>query len=237
MSDLIIINGTDVPTLVAITEEEQVNGLMHRLWPPPVMAFPFEKSAVRKFWMKNTPSPLDIIFCKANRVVDICRGEPYSESLIGPNKPTDLVIEMPAGQAKNLSIEAGNEVKLKLSVATVAKQFIGKYAQTQSKIDIPSCVRARLALNSAKLWEQGKRRGPVPESSNWWGNKNPLYEALTRITAPGGPQRISDIYRDAVAQLTRRDYWDYLENLAMKVKLSLDEKFRQEQTKETERIS
>lgn len=128
MSDLIIIKGTNIPTLVAITDEEQVNGLMHRLWPPPVMVFPFEKSAVRKFWMKNTPSPLDIIFCKSGRVVAVCQGEPYSEDLIGPNKPSDLVVELPAGTAEELAIQSGDEIKLKLSIATVAKQYIEKLA-------------------------------------------------------------------------------------------------------------
>lgn len=126
MKDKIIINGKEFPTLVALTEEEQEQGLMYRSWPPPVMTFPFDKEARRKFWMKNTPSPLDIIFCRSGKIVDICSGQPLSEMFLGPNEPTDLVIELPAGTASKNSFQTGNEVKLSYSVPTLAKKWVGK---------------------------------------------------------------------------------------------------------------
>jgi uncharacterized membrane protein (UPF0127 family) len=123
MNDYIVINGNKIITKVAITEDEQETGLMGQLWPPPVMSFPFETKAVRKFWMKNTPSPLDIIFCNSGKVLEIHSGEPYSESFLGPNSPVDLVIEMPRGQADRLGIIAGSEVQLKYSVISLGKKY------------------------------------------------------------------------------------------------------------------
>lgn len=111
------------PTLVAITDEEQERGLMYANWPPPVMSFPFNTEAKRKFWMKNTVSPLDIIFCKAGKIVQICSGEPLSEKFVGPNEPTDLVIELPAGTSSKHAFHPGDNVKLHLSVPTLAKHY------------------------------------------------------------------------------------------------------------------
>ena len=123
MNDYIIVNGNKIITKMAITEEEQETGLMGQLWPPPVMAFPFKDKAVRKFWMKDTPSPLDIIFCNAGTVVGVYSGEPYSESFLGPNSAVDLVIEMPRGQADKLFISAGTKVELKYSIISFAKKY------------------------------------------------------------------------------------------------------------------
>lgn len=123
MGDLIIINGESLPTLIALTEDEQEMGLMYQKWPPPIMSFPFKSSEIRKFWMKNTPSPLDIIFCNSGRIVGIYDGKPYSKDLVGPDLPVDLVIEIPAGMAKKLSVDCGDNVKLKYSIKSLAKKF------------------------------------------------------------------------------------------------------------------
>lgn len=82
--DEIFINGKKFPTKVAITEEEQQKGLMYVSWPPPVMVFPYQKSGQRKFWMKNTISPLDIVFCNDNKIIKIVKGEPLSTMMVGP---------------------------------------------------------------------------------------------------------------------------------------------------------
>lgn len=112
MSDVVSIKGQIFPTLIAITEAEQHRGLMFREWPPPIMSFPYNKSATRRFWMKNTISPLDIVFCNSNCVVGIFRGEPMSTKLIGPDRPTDLVVELPAGTADKLGLQIGDYVGL-----------------------------------------------------------------------------------------------------------------------------
>lgn len=121
MYDQIYINGVGFMTLVAVTAAEQSRGLMFAEWPPPVMCFPYKRAEVRKFWMKNTISPLDIIFCNDQRVVGIYRGEPLSNAMIGPNEPTDLVIELPAGTVEEHGIRVGQPVSLSCSPDTAAR--------------------------------------------------------------------------------------------------------------------
>jgi uncharacterized protein len=110
MDDSISIKGQVFPTLVAITEEEHRKGLMFQTWPPPIMVFPYKQASFRRFWMKNTATPLDIIFCKSNYVVGIFKGEPFSTKLVGPNEPSDLVVELPAGMAAELGLVVGDYV-------------------------------------------------------------------------------------------------------------------------------
>lgn len=126
MSDVVIIGNSSFKTSVAITEEEQCRGLMFQKNPNP-MCFPFESSNIRKFWMKNTIAALDIIFCKSGKVVSIHKGEPLSKDFVGPNSPTDLVVEFPFGTAQASGISVGDQVELKYSVPTLAKKFANKY--------------------------------------------------------------------------------------------------------------
>lgn len=108
----VYINDRYFPTLVARTPEEHSRGLMFKPFPTPVMCFPYNTASVRKFWMKNTISPLDIIFCKKNKIIAICAGKPLSTELVGPNEPSDLVIEMPLGTAAKNGFKVGDSVRL-----------------------------------------------------------------------------------------------------------------------------
>lgn len=123
MSDKIIINDKTFNVVSAITEEEQERGLMFKPWPPPIMIFPFDSCAIRKFWMSNTISPLDIVFCKNGKIIDICEGEPLSYKLIGPNIKTNLVLEFPRNMTKTSKICVGDYVKVIYSVISIAKKF------------------------------------------------------------------------------------------------------------------
>jgi len=127
--DKVVFGKHELPTLVAITEDEQVQGLMYKSWPPPIMSFPFKQSKVRKFWMRNTISPLDIIFCRGNKVISIISGEPLSLKQVGPDEPCDLVVELPKGTAENIGITAGSIVKLQLSTNTLAKKYASFLSQ------------------------------------------------------------------------------------------------------------
>lgn len=109
---VIYIHNNIFTTLLAISEEEQMHGLMHQEWPPPVMSFVYAAPRVNKFWMKNTPSPLDIIFCADGRVKEICKGEPYSTAMVGGDQPTDLVIELPYGTVEAVGIKLWHKVGL-----------------------------------------------------------------------------------------------------------------------------
>jgi uncharacterized membrane protein (UPF0127 family) len=121
MGDKVFIGDNAFDTMVAITKDEQQQGLMHKPWPPPIMSFPFERPALRKFWMKNTISPLDIIFCNNGRVVGICDGEPLSTACVGPERMSNLVIEMPRGMVKKCGISEGDSVEIEYSIRSLAK--------------------------------------------------------------------------------------------------------------------
>lgn len=127
MKDEIVIGEHSLPTLIALTEEEQRRGLMGKQWPPPIMCFP-SAPTFRKFWMANTPSPLDIVFCRNSSVISIHRGVPFSTTQIGPNEPSDLVVELPAGTVSDLGIHVGDSVTLRLGVDTIARKIGGKTA-------------------------------------------------------------------------------------------------------------
>jgi len=125
--DKVIINGKEFDTLFAISEEEQEKGLMYVSWPPPIMSFPFKTADVHKFWMRNTISPLDIIFCVGGKVIDVCKGKPLDLTFVGPDAKIDLVVEMPAGFADKFTIKAGDSVDLKYSVGSFAKKIVYFY--------------------------------------------------------------------------------------------------------------
>lgn len=121
--DKIIFGNHSLATLVALTEKEQRRGLMHQPWPPPVMCFPYNTSAIRKFWMKDTISPLDIVFCRAGKVISIVNGIPLSLNHVGPDLPSDLIVELPKGTVENLEIQPGTKVKLAYGLFTLARKI------------------------------------------------------------------------------------------------------------------
>jgi len=124
MKNYVTIKNKKLPAIFAITPEEQEIGLMWRPWPPPIMCFLFDSYDIRKFWMKNTISPLDIIFCNNNKVIDICHGMPMSEDYIGPEKETNLVVELPFGYAKHLGLSIGDEIKTHHSLQSIASKYL-----------------------------------------------------------------------------------------------------------------
>jgi len=45
---------------------------MGKEYPFPIMVFTYDRISVPKFWMKNTPNPLGIAFCKDNKIHNLC---------------------------------------------------------------------------------------------------------------------------------------------------------------------
>ena len=105
----------------AITLEEQRNGLMGCDFPQTCTIFPYKKAEVRKFWMHNVPAPLDIIFCRGNKILDIINGKPYCKSLIGSKEPSDLVIETYGGFCAYNEIQIGDDIKIKFGKDNLIK--------------------------------------------------------------------------------------------------------------------
>ncbi|WP_242096130.1 DUF192 domain-containing protein [Sphingomonas sp. CROZ-RG-20F-R02-07] len=103
----------------ARTVAAQEQGLMYRtdlardggmlFWPyPPDGAQPREAF----FWMKNTPTPLDILFIRADgtiaRIAD--NAVPYSEAKIPSGEPIGAVLELVGGRTAELGIAEGDTV-------------------------------------------------------------------------------------------------------------------------------
>jgi uncharacterized membrane protein (UPF0127 family) len=122
----VFIHNNVFSTLLAISSEEQSQGLMHQVWPPPVMSFVYGAPCINKFWMKNTPSPLDIVFCCEGRICEIHYGEPNSTSIIGGDKPSDLVIELPHGTVDAAQIKIGQLVGLVKPTPTELRKLIAE---------------------------------------------------------------------------------------------------------------
>lgn len=110
---IIYIGHKHFPCLVALTPEEQEQGLMFKKPPVHNLAFCFNYPQVRKFWMKNTLAPLDIVFCFESKIIEICEGKPHSTEMIGPNKKSDLILEFPLGTCSKHEISVGAPVTLK----------------------------------------------------------------------------------------------------------------------------
>lgn len=110
--------------LLAITAQEQERGLMYMKPPTPNMAFIYERPGINKFWMANTPAPLDIVFCHAGRVTEICTGEPNSTRMIGSNQLSDLVVEFPYGTCQQSGIKPGYRIGLLKPTPDELKQII-----------------------------------------------------------------------------------------------------------------
>jgi uncharacterized membrane protein (UPF0127 family) len=121
----VYIHNSIFPTLFAISMEEQSKGLMYQEWPPPVMAFVFNSPRVNRLRMKNTPSPLDIVFCNDGKVAEICYGEPHSTMVVG-SQLSDLVIELPHGTVDSVEIKVGQDVGLVAPTLSQLKKIIAE---------------------------------------------------------------------------------------------------------------
>lgn len=113
-------------TLFAISEKEQKLGLMGQEWPPPIMSFVYEYPKCNKFWMQNTPSPLDIVFSNNGIINQICKGEPFSTEIIGDNKLSDLIVEFPYGTVASSGIKLRHNIGLVKPTADELKRIIAK---------------------------------------------------------------------------------------------------------------
>lgn len=110
---IIKVSDKEFKTLIAESEREQEQGLMYQPFPPPTMSFVYDTPKINKFWMKNTPSALDIVFCLDGKISSIHKGQPYSTSIIGDDKPSDLVVEFPYGTVSKLGIKVGDNIIFK----------------------------------------------------------------------------------------------------------------------------
>jgi uncharacterized membrane protein (UPF0127 family) len=104
---------------VARTSAEQERGLMFRTNLPAdggmlFTPYPADGSGPREasFWMKNTPSSLDIIFIRSNGTIASIAANaiPYSETPSKSGEPVRAVLEINGGKAAELGIAPGDKV-------------------------------------------------------------------------------------------------------------------------------
>lgn len=119
--DYLVYKSHKIPTVLAITEEEQKRGLMFQEKLPEAMSFVYSKPKFNFFWMDQTPKPLDIIFCHQGKISEICSGTPYSKKLIGSQSLSDLVIEMPRGNAEKLGMRVGEKIDIKYANQSLSR--------------------------------------------------------------------------------------------------------------------
>lgn len=115
--------GSKIKLEVARTQEQQMMGLMYRPALPDnrgmLFVFPSTQPAVR-FWMKNTPVSLDILFLHNGVIKYIetaappCNSEPCP-TYYSPYVPIDQVIELRSGRAKELGLQIGDNVKIEIN--------------------------------------------------------------------------------------------------------------------------
>lgn len=82
------------------------------------MYFPFESEQYWVFWMKGMRFPIDIIWIRQGKVVDIEASVPPPKGLpletYSPIQPADAVLELNAGMAAEIGLEAGDAIDLRL---------------------------------------------------------------------------------------------------------------------------
>jgi uncharacterized membrane protein (UPF0127 family) len=100
---------------IADDEAERNRGLMFREPLPDDrgMLFHFQEPEMASFWMRNTPSSLDIIFIGVDgRILNIGeRTTPYSDDPVPAIGLTRGVLEIRGGRAAELGIRPGDRVR------------------------------------------------------------------------------------------------------------------------------
>ena len=79
------------------------------------MLFVFQDVEPRTFWMRNTPTSLDIIFVAEDlRIVNIAQNTtPMSDQLYSSEFPAKYVVEVKAGFTERYGLKKGNKIRLK----------------------------------------------------------------------------------------------------------------------------
>jgi uncharacterized membrane protein (UPF0127 family) len=100
---------------IADTEQSRSRGLMGRtgLNDSMGMLFTYEQAQLLTFWMRNTPTPLDIIFVSAEKkVIRIAPNtRPMSDTIYSSRAAAQYVVEVPAGFCKRYRVNTRAKIK------------------------------------------------------------------------------------------------------------------------------
>jgi len=108
---------------LAITQEEQMRGLMFRksLDKNKGMLFVFPEEDAYPFWMKDTLIPLDIIWINKNKeIVFISENTPPCKEnncpIISTDQKAKYVLEINAGISKEVGLKVGDRLEINLNL-------------------------------------------------------------------------------------------------------------------------
>jgi uncharacterized membrane protein (UPF0127 family) len=105
----------DVRVEVARTPEQQQRGLMGRVEVPRGTGMLFDYGEPRRvaMWMKNTPASLDMLFIRSDGTVAAIAAHtvPFSETVIPAPEPVLAVLEVAAGTAALLGVDASSRIE------------------------------------------------------------------------------------------------------------------------------
>ena len=100
---------------IADTAKSREIGLMYRKSLPANqgMLFIYDREQQIRFWMRNTPIPLDMIFVSNDGVIKFIHhnAEPYSLTSVGPKQPVRFVLEINGDLSRKLAIKVGDKVQ------------------------------------------------------------------------------------------------------------------------------
>ena len=116
--DLLILNSNGDIKLFAVeiadNDETRSIGFMEREKIPlgTGMLFIWGEEAYRNFWMKNTPTSLDILFFDGDgKFLNVVENtEPFSINNIQSSKPSQYVLELVAGSSKIFNLYLGSQI-------------------------------------------------------------------------------------------------------------------------------
>jgi len=103
----------------AVTAAQQAQGLMYRTDLPPdggMLFHPYPADGgpprAASFWMRNTPTPLDILFIRADGTIATIAENtvPFSEAAVKSGEPVAAVLELLGGRSAELGIAEGDRV-------------------------------------------------------------------------------------------------------------------------------
>lgn len=117
-SPQVTINKITFYVSVAKTQTQQEKGLAGRDSMPQNegMIFLFEKPDYYGFWMVGMKFPLDMVFIKNDKIVEIFTNVPVKNpnSVENPKEMVDKVLEINAGLSKKYNFKIGDNVKMSL---------------------------------------------------------------------------------------------------------------------------
>lgn len=103
---------------MALTPEQQTTGLMFRTSVPADGGMLFDWGGPREslMWMRNTVSPLDMVFINADGTIRRIAEDTVPQSLatIDSGGPVRATLELAAGSARRLGIHAGDKVEQRI---------------------------------------------------------------------------------------------------------------------------